>query len=128
MRRALVIEDNPDFAAFVGMVLRLNGYQAQHVARFDAGLRLLQATAFDLVLLDLSLPDADGLAFFAQPIAHTVPVVAMTSMTDDAVLERLAALAAAYFIKPISARDLTALLQQVAPGDDDGITHVHSAC
>ncbi len=118
--RALVIEDSPDFAAFVGAVLRLNGYQVQQVSRLDDGLQLLQTTTFDLVLLDLSLPDADGLSFFAQPIARTVRVVAMTSMTDDLVLEQLATLAAAYFVKPISARDLTILLQRIAAGDTHG--------
>jgi DNA-binding response OmpR family regulator len=128
MRQVLVIEDSPDFAAFVNAVLRMSGYQVQQVTRLDAGLQLLSATAFDLVLLDLSLPDGDGLAFFEHPAARSVRVVAMTSRTDDAVLAQMSTLAAAYFIKPISARDLTLLLQQVTPGDDNGVGHTYSTC
>ncbi len=111
--RILVIEDNLDFAAFVSAVLELEGHQVRRVMRLGAGLDLIQNERFELVLLDLSLPDGSGLDFFERPESHAVRVIVMTSLTDDAVRARLQAVPTTYFIKPISARDLVGLVQQV---------------
>ena len=111
--RVLVIEDNLDFAAFVIAVLEMNGFQVWRAPRLAVGVGLLQMDPFDLVLLDLSLPDGDGLEFFERPEAQHTRVIVMTSMTDDSVIARLQAVATAYFIKPISARALTDLVHQV---------------
>jgi len=115
--RILVIEDNLDFAAFVSAVLELEGHQVRRVMRLGAGLDLIQNERFELVLLDLSLPDGSGLEFFERPESHAVRVIVMTSLTDDAVHARLQAVATTYFIKPISARDLVGLVQQAQPED-----------
>ena len=106
MVRILIIEDNPDFVAFVSAVLDLNGHAVTHTSSLHDGIALTQQAPYpDLVLLDLDLPDGNGLDFFEQ-VASDVPVLAMTASTDADLARQLQAYDARYFIKPISARDL----------------------
>ncbi|MES2508407.1 MAG: response regulator transcription factor [Pseudomonadota bacterium] len=57
----LMIEDDTRLASMVGEYLRQSGYGFTHAADGASGLEALQATPPDLVILDLMLPDMDGL-------------------------------------------------------------------
>ncbi len=106
MARALIIEDNQDFVDFVRTVLDLNGYEVTHTVSLRDGITLVQQMPCpDLVLLDLDLPDGNGLTFFEQ-VAPDMPALAMTASTDADLARQLQALGARYIIKPIAARDL----------------------
>ena len=106
MAHILLIEDNPDFVAFVRTVLELNGHSVTHSASLRDGLALMQqAPAPDLVLLDLDLPDGNGLDFFAH-VAIDVPVLALTASTEADLARQLQARNVPYLIKPVAARDL----------------------
>ena len=109
MTRVLIIEDNPDFVDFVQAVLELNGYTVAHTASLHAGIRLSNEMPPDLVLLDLDLPDGNGLDFFDQ-VATDVPMLVMTASTDADLARHLQALGARYVIKPLAARDLLDLV------------------
>ena len=60
-QQLLMIEDDTRLATMVGEYLRQSGYGFTHAATGASGLEALQASPPDLVILDLMLPDMDGL-------------------------------------------------------------------
>jgi two-component system KDP operon response regulator KdpE len=127
MARILIIEDNPDFVAFVCAVLELNGHEVTHTSSLHDGIALTQqAPDPDLVLLDLDLPDGNGLEFFEQVVSD-MPVLAMTASTEADLARQLQASGARYLIKPVSARDLLNVVNSsLTEGDaHDATAHPH---
>jgi DNA-binding response OmpR family regulator len=110
MAHVLIIEDDLDFVDFVRTVLDLNGHRVTHTVSLREGITLArQAPLPDLVLLDLDLPDGNGLAFFER-VTSDVPVLALTASTDADLARQLQAHGARYVIKPVSAHDLIELV------------------
>ena len=86
---ALLVEDNPgDARLFLELVRETGaGYlKLEHVNRLDTALARLSSDHFDVVLLDLSLPDENGLATIVRAHAHApnVPIVILTGLDDEA--------------------------------------------
>jgi DNA-binding response OmpR family regulator len=114
-----MIEDDQRLAGMVVTYLSSNGYEVVHAGTGKAGLDLLRAEPFSLVLLDLMLPDADGLELcrriraFGEPIAST-PIVMLTAKGDP--FDRVVGLelgADDYLPKPFEPRELLARLRAV---------------
>jgi len=61
MARILIIEDEPDVADFIGTVLRQIGYDVEVALPGGLGLQAARSQPADLVVLDLMLPDMDGI-------------------------------------------------------------------
>lgn len=119
MPRVLLIEDDVRLAGMVADYLRAAGLEAAHAATGGAGLAELQRGAFDLVLLDLMLPDGDGLDVFRRirelrgPSAHT-PIIMLTARGDP--LDKVVGLeigAEDYVAKPFEPRELLARIRVV---------------
>ena len=86
--RILLIEDNREYAWMLELTLsqsRSARYELVHVEQLQQALTCLEAEAYDLVLLDLTLPDSQGYASFAQVLACAprIPVIVMTHALDD---------------------------------------------
>lgn len=86
--RLLLIEDDPGDVRLVGEQLNeleLEQFELEHVARLDAGLARLATGAYDLLLLDLNLPDSHGPATLerAQAAGHALPIVVLTGAGDE---------------------------------------------
>jgi two-component system cell cycle sensor histidine kinase/response regulator CckA len=86
---ALLVEDNPGDARLFLELVRETGVEylkLEHVARLDAALARLSNDHFDVVLLDLSLPDEQGLNTLLRTHAHApkVPIVILTGLDDEA--------------------------------------------
>jgi diguanylate cyclase (GGDEF)-like protein len=86
--RVLAVEDNLGDAILVREMLRDAdplGFELVHVDRLAAGIDALVAQAPDCILLDLSLPDAEGLDALAQiqNISIDVPVIVLSGRTDE---------------------------------------------
>ena len=86
----LFIEDNPGDALLIQMQLSNTPkiqYKVTHVDRFTNALTCLRKNDFDVVLLDLNLPDAMGLSTIEQIHAESpdVPIVVLTGNDDDEV-------------------------------------------
>lgn len=64
--RILIIDDEPAIAGTLAPVLASQGYDVRTAASAAEGLAAARATAFDIVLLDLGLPDADGKDLIGQ--------------------------------------------------------------
>ncbi|ATQ78677.1 DNA-binding response regulator [Massilia violaceinigra] len=114
-----MIEDDERLAGMVVTYLGQNGYTVAHATTAAAGLAELQSNAPALVLLDLMLPDADGLEVcrriraLGAPLA-SVPIVMLTAKGDP--LDRVVGLelgADDYLPKPFEPRELLARLRAV---------------
>ena len=85
--RVLLIEDNPEDITLLQHYLNEEEKRFEIVCcvRLSAGLESLAANSFDLILLDLGLPDSQGLAGLARIRAQHpfVPVVILTGMDDE---------------------------------------------
>jgi DNA-binding response OmpR family regulator len=114
-RRLLLIEDDHRLAAMVVDYLAANGYAAQAHGSAAAGLAALAREPFDLVILDLMLPDSDGLQVCRSIRAHSpVPVVMLTAKGDP--MDRVIGLevgADDYLPKPFEPRELLARIRAV---------------
>lgn len=109
--RILVIEDEANIADFLVRGLREEGYVVEHAADGSTAWNALRSSEWDLVLLDWSLPDQDGLTLlerFRQVGRHT-PVLFLTAR--DAVSDRVRGLDAGaddYLAKPFAFEELLA--------------------
>src|ERR1700675_2079220 len=87
--RVLLVEDNPGDARLFLELVRDTGVgrlKLEHVTRLSAALDRLSHDSFDVVLLDLSLPDEQGLTTLTRAHAHApnVPIVVLTGLDDEA--------------------------------------------
>jgi two-component system, cell cycle response regulator len=85
--KVLLVEDNRDYAWMLRLVLaetNSNNFQLTHVEQLSDALSHLGDTKFDVILLDLSLPDSQGYETFnkAYDLAPDVPIVVMTAIDD----------------------------------------------
>ena len=86
--RVLSVEDNPGDAILVREMLRdasPDGFELQNADRLSTAVACLLDGAVDCVLLDLSLPDAEGLEALAQvrTVALDVPIIVLTGRSDE---------------------------------------------
>ncbi|MCA1832395.1 MAG: ATP-binding protein [Actinomycetota bacterium] len=81
----LVIEDNPGDARLIEIILKQEGFNVELAGRLSEGLDRLAGNGIDVVLLDLSLPDGQGMENFSrtQATAPTVPVIVLTGLDDE---------------------------------------------
>ena len=79
----LLIEDNEQNRYLVTFLLEQHGHRVTHAADGRSGLRIAAALPFDLILLDIQLPEMDGhavaRAIRSDPAMSQVPIVAVTS-------------------------------------------------
>jgi DNA-binding response OmpR family regulator len=115
--RLLVVEDEPEVSAFLLRVLREAAWAAD-VARTGAqALKALASLEYDLVILDLGLPDIDGFDVCRQmrERGDRTPVLMLTAR--DAVNDRVRGLDAGaddYLAKPFAVSELLARLRSLA--------------
>jgi two-component system nitrate/nitrite response regulator NarL len=86
----LIVDDDPSFRSSARILLAVRGYQVVGEADCgDEGLALASATCPDAVLLDVNLPDGDGLALAARLTAAGGPRVLLTSSDPNAAPDHL---------------------------------------
>ena len=131
-QQLLMIEDDTRLANMVGEYLRQSGYGFTHAADGMSGLATLQVSPADLVILDLMLPDMDGLEVCRRIKAqsttsgmqpHTA-VLMLTAKGDP--MDRIVGLeigADDYLPKPFEPRELLARIRAVLrrSGDASGV-------
>ncbi|HEY9892923.1 MAG TPA: response regulator, partial [Candidatus Sericytochromatia bacterium] len=84
----LLVEDNIKEAELLQEFLsetRKTRFELTHVQRLDETLELLQQKSFDIILLDLVLPDSQGLETLAtvRRTSTLTPIVVLTSLDDE---------------------------------------------
>jgi two-component system response regulator MtrA len=108
--RVLVVDDDPALAEMLGIVLRSEGFEPAFVGDGAEALNAFRETKPDVVLLDLMLPNKDGLEVCRQIRAESgVPIVMLTAKSDtiDVVLG-LESGADDYIVKPFKPKELVA--------------------
>ncbi len=112
--RLLVVEDERDLAQAVTDHLKAAGHAVDRSATLDEAEAAVRVAPYDLVLLDLRLPDGDGLSLLRglRDRGDATPVLIITAR--DRILERIAGLEAGaddYLVKPF---DLDEMLARIA--------------
>ena len=112
-RRVLVVDDEPQIRRALRLVLRANGYQVTEVAAGEAALDAVATAEFDLMILDLMLPDVDGVE-----VCHRIrewsqlPVVVLSAHGEEDIKVRALDEGADDFVtKPFSAPELLARMR-----------------
>ena len=118
MARILVIEDSPVNMALTVAILQNAGHSVLQADRAGLGLEMARSLQPDLVLMDLQLPDIDGLAatrlLKADPKTAALPVIALTASAmkgDEA--DTRAAGCDGYVTKPIRYKEFLAEVDSV---------------
>jgi two-component system, OmpR family, response regulator len=124
--RILVVDDEPSIVDSVATVLRYEGFDVDIASSGRAALQKAQDTAFDLIVLDVMLPDLDGLEVTRRIRSNglDVPVLFLTAKND--VLDRVAGLTVGgddYVSKPFALVEIVArakaILRRRQPPDED---------
>jgi two-component system copper resistance phosphate regulon response regulator CusR len=114
--RILVVEDEPKAAAYLRKGLEENGFVVDRAAAGDDGLHLARTVAYDLVVLDVMLPNLDGWAVVTalRREGRQTPVLFLTAR--DAVDDRVKGLelgADDYLVKPFAFSELLARVRSL---------------
>jgi len=117
-REVLVVEDEPDIRRLVVLHLERDGFRCRTAATGPDALREVKAAAPDLVILDLMLPELDGLEVCRQLRSDrrtaAVPIIMLTAKSDE--VDRVVGLevgADDYVGKPFSPKELVARVRAV---------------
>ena len=86
--RILVIDDEPSIVRALARLLQREGYTVETAGNGRQALALLQAHGYDVLLVDLRMPELDGQAFYAL-LRHQYPalrqrVIFLTGVSDEA--------------------------------------------
>src|SRR5215204_1395088 len=117
----LIVEDEASIASFVSLYLKNSGYDVRSAATGAEAVRHLQAGPISLILLDLMLPDVDGIEL-ARRLRQRwdIPILMLTARDED--VDKIIGLevgADDYMTKPFNPRELVArvkaILRRAAP-------------
>ena len=117
-RRVAIVDDEPDLVELVALHLRRSGFQTQSFLDGRAFLKYLDRQRPDLVILDLMLPDSDGLEICkylrSKKELASLPIIMLTAKSDET--DRILGLelgADDYITKPFSVKELVARVKAV---------------
>lgn len=113
MTRILIVEDEEKIARFVTLELEHEGYQVEHTADGRTAVDLALERNYDLILLDVLLPQLNGMEVLRRVRKHKdVPVIMVTAR--DAVMDKVAGFDAGaddYLTKPFAIEELFARIR-----------------
>ena len=124
----LVVEDEPDIRDLIGYLLEKEGYKVTTAADGAVALQKLANDEFDLLLLDLMLPEVDGLEVCRKVKADRktaeLPIIMLTAKGEESdVITGFNLGADDYIIKPFSPRVLCARIKAVLRRRSSGAQH-----
>lgn len=115
MHRVLVVEDDPAIRGVLTMLFETNGFRVVTADSCDQGVRQAQTHRPDISIVDLGLPDSDGINFIRKVRAWSpVAIIVLTARVAE--LQRVAAFEAGaddYVIKPFSGPELLARVRAI---------------
>lgn len=119
MWRILVVEDSPTNMLLAVEILKFGGHTTLEATTATVGIALAHSEHPDVILMDIHLPDMDGLAAMqllkADPVTRDIPIIALTASVRTG--EGKAMLEAGFdgcLGKPISYKEFLAAVESVA--------------
>ncbi|MGN0164804.1 MAG: response regulator transcription factor [Lachnospiraceae bacterium] len=113
MAKVLIIEDEEKIARFVELELKHEGYETEKAADGRSGLSMAESGGFDIVLLDVMLPELNGIEVLRRlRKTSDVPVIMLTAR--DSVMDKVSGLdsgADDYITKPFAIEELLARIR-----------------
>ena len=112
----LLVEDDPLIASGIVAGLLAQGLTIEHAASAIAAESMLRAATFDVLILDLGLPDEDGLSLLQRLRRQGLAIPVLVLSARDTVSDRVAGLQAGaddYLLKPFDLRELSARLHSL---------------
>jgi two-component system phosphate regulon response regulator PhoB len=118
MERVLIVDDDPDIVRLVSYNLSHAGYEVQTATTGRKALELIQQHPPDLIVLDLMLPDVDGMevcrSLRQQAPSRRIPIVMLTARSEE--IDRVVGFelgADDYVAKPFSPRELVLRIKSI---------------
>src|SRR5262245_56192950 len=117
MKTILIVEDNKDSREILGLFITKLGHQVIKASNSSEAITYAQAESPDLSLIDLDLPDADGIKTTAilkqNPKTSRIPVVAVTAWMSALSEEKASRVGiVSYLIKPVSPQTLKETIRE----------------
>src|SRR5437016_6011126 len=111
MERVLIVDDDPDIVRLVSYNLAQSGFEPVHANTGREALAIVEKQPPDLIILDLMLPDVDGIevcrSLRSHDISEHIPIVMLTARSEE--IDRVVGFelgADDYVMKPFSPREL----------------------
>ncbi len=119
-QRILLVDDDPEIALFLELLFDLEGFGLEVASSGAALLDRLASPGIDAVLLDVTLPDADGVNLCRRikcdPATQALPVLVVSALPGEDVVRRaLRAGANEYLSKPFENAELIRRLRRYLP-------------
>ena len=116
--RVLLVDDDRQTRLKLARNLESDGYAVSSAEGGRQALDMLESESFDLIILDILMPEVDGFAVLsevkANPALREIPVVMISAVDDAESMERCRQMGAVeYLVKPVSAEDLRACVSGV---------------
>jgi two-component system KDP operon response regulator KdpE len=111
--KVLVVEDDREIRALMQSSLTVEGFEVQTAVSLSEALALLRHAPLDVVMLDLGLPDGDGIQFVREVRRHSaLPVIVVSARhQEEQKIQLLDAGADDYLTKPFSVGELLARMR-----------------
>ncbi len=115
MATILIVDDEPSIVDNITFALETEGFKVRSAATGGEGLSELEEGRFDLIILDIGLPDINGFDLARKIRAHSsIPLIFLTARSDE--IDRVVGLELGgddYVTKPFSPRELSARVKAV---------------
>lgn len=119
-KKVLTVDDSPSVRKLVEFTLKAKGFGVNSAGNGQEALELMAKERFDAIILDINMPQMNGLEFL-QKIREDktfgpIPVVMLTTEGQDKDKDKAISLGAtAYIVKPFKPTQLLSLLEKILP-------------
>jgi len=119
-RKMLTVDDSPSVRKLVKFTLKAKGFQVSSAGDGVEALDLMKQEDFDAIILDINMPNMNGLEFLKHIKTNnqyaSIPVIMLTTEGQDDDKDKAVALGAtAYMVKPFKPTQLLTLLEKIVP-------------
>ena len=100
-KRILVVEDEPDIRLNLTTMLEAHGYEVDDAGDGEVALKLLESERFDMMVLDLMMPNVDGyevLQRMSAEVREALPVIILTAKNQDEDILKGYTMGATYYV------------------------------
>ena len=122
----LIVDDDAILAGLLQLTLQLEGYDVDVAENGQIGLDAVAGRRFDLILLDLLMPDVDGIKFLrllADTAGHRPPVMIVSSAIEEHLTDRLRAFGVVDVArKPVEPADLVERVGRALAQDAEAVS------